>query len=90
MESRKLKPLSQAKSGEKVRLVRVEAGRGLSNRLVAMGILPNELIVVVNNRHPGPFVINVKGSKIMLGRGMAQKIIVSNCDNEKDNSGAGR
>jgi Fe2+ transport system protein FeoA len=41
-------------------------------------------ITVVNNSHPGPFVISVKGSKMMLGRGMADKIMVSSCDYEKD------
>jgi Fe2+ transport system protein FeoA len=41
-----------------------------------MGLLPNVEITVVNNTHPGPFVISVKDSKMMLGRGMAHKIMV--------------
>ncbi|MFC1780808.1 ferrous iron transport protein A [Planctomycetota bacterium] len=90
MEQEKLKPLSEIPSGQKVRLVSIEAGQDLYNRLISMGMLPNELIIVVSNRYPGPFVINVKGSKVMLGRGMAQKIMVSSCDNEKDNSGTVR
>ena len=48
-----------------------------------MGLVSNVEISVVSNAHPGPFVINVKGSKVMLGRGMANKIMVSGCDNEK-------
>jgi len=64
------------KAGEKVRLVSINAGRGLNSRLASMGLLPNVEITVVNNSHPGPFVISVRGSKMMLGRGMAHKIMV--------------
>ena len=77
MEQNKVIPLSTVKSGEKVKLVCVEAGRGLNIRLAAMGLLPNVEIIVLNNGHPGPFVVSVKGSKMMLGRGMADKIMVS-------------
>ena len=82
--------LSTVKSGRKVKLVGVEAGRGLNSRLAAMGLLPNVEITVVNNSHPGPFVISFKGSRIMLGRGMADKITVSSCDYEKDQGRLGR
>ena len=62
----------------------------MNNRLASMGLVSNVEISVVSNSHPGPFVINVKGSKVMLGRGMANKIMVSGCGNEKDDSGSGR
>ncbi len=64
------------KAGEKVRLVSVNAGQGLNKRLASMGLVPDVEITVVNNAHPGPFVIIVKDSKMMLGRGMAHKIMV--------------
>ena len=69
-------PLSMVKTGEKVRLVYINAGQNLNNRLTAMGLLPNVEITVVSNTHPGPFVISVKDSKMILGRGMAHKIMV--------------
>lgn len=90
MEQNKTIPLSTVKSGMKVKLTSIEAGRGLNSRLAAMGLLPNVEITVVSNGHPGPFVISVKGSKMMLGRGMADKIMVSSCDYEKDNGRPGR
>jgi len=77
MEQKKIIPLSAIKSGQTVKLNGVEVGRGLNSRLAAMGLLPNVEITVVNNGHPGPFVVSVKGSRIMLGRGMADKIMVS-------------
>jgi ferrous iron transport protein A len=84
MEQNKFVPLSTIKSGKRVKLVGVEVGRGLNSRLAAMGLLPNVEITVVNNGHPGPFVISVKGSRMMLGRGMADKIMVSSTDYEED------
>jgi len=82
METQQTKPLSAIRSGEKVRLASVTAGRGLNSRLASMGLLPNVEITVVNNRHPGPFVISVKGSRMMLGRGMAHKIMVCSCNDK--------
>ncbi len=76
MEHKQPRPLSTVRAGEKVKLVSVNAGHGLNSRLASMGLLPNVEITVVNNTHPGPFVISVKDSKMMLGRGMAQKIMV--------------
>jgi len=70
-------PLSMVGVGQKVKVVKVEAGKDLNSRLAAMGLVPNTEVSVVSNAHPGPFVVNVKGSKIMLGRGMAHKIMVS-------------
>ena len=76
MQDKHLRPLSAVMAGETVKLAKIDAGRGLNNRLASMGLLPNVEITVVRNSHPGPFVINVKGSKMMLGRGMAHKIMV--------------
>jgi len=59
-----------------VRLFKIDAGAALKSRLSAMGLLPGTQFRVINNGHPGPFVINLKGSRIMLGRGMAAKIFV--------------
>jgi ferrous iron transport protein A len=90
MEQDKVIPLSKIRSGRTVKVVGVEAGRGLNSRLAAMGLLPNVEIIVVSNGHPGPFVVSVKGSRMMLGRGMADKIMVRSCDYEEDEGSPGR
>jgi ferrous iron transport protein A len=77
MTDEQLRPLSTVRSGEKARLVRINAGRGLNSRLASMGLVPNVEITVVGGGHPGPFVISVKNCKMMLGRGIARKIMVS-------------
>lgn len=63
-------------SGTKVRLLKIEASQALKARLAAMGLLPGVQFTVINNGHPGPFIINLKGSRIILGRGMAAKIFI--------------
>lgn len=71
-----VRPLSLVKAGEKVQFVRINAGRGLNSRLASMGLVAGTEIRVVSNSHPGPFVIVVKDTRVMLGRGMAHKIMV--------------
>lgn len=70
-------PLTIVQAGRRVRVLAVEAGYGLQGRLAAMGLIPGVEVEVLQNTMNGPFLISVKGSRIMLGRGMAQKIQVA-------------
>ncbi|MGB5158282.1 FeoA family protein [Desulfobacterium sp. N47] len=70
-------PLTIVQVGRRVRLVAVNAGQGLQGRLSAMGLVPGVEIKVLQNSMHGPFLIAVMGSQIMLGRGIAQKIVVA-------------
>jgi ferrous iron transport protein A len=76
MEQMQTRPLSTVKAGQTVKIASIHAGRGLNSRLASMGLVHGTQITVVNNDQPGPFVISIKGSKMMLGRGMAHKIMV--------------
>ena len=71
-------PLSDTKVGQKVSLLSIDACDELRSRLAAMGMVPNVIMTIVSNGNRGPFVVNVKGSKIVLGRGMAHKVMVEN------------
>jgi len=77
MEQSQVRSLSVVKTGEKARLVRVDAGRRLNSRLASMGFVPDVEITVVSNGHPGPFVVVIKDVKLALGRGVAHKIMVT-------------
>jgi ferrous iron transport protein A len=68
--------LSDIQSGQNARLKKIIGGQEIRQRLTAMGFLPEQIILVVKNGHPGPLVVKVKESKIVLGRGMSQKIKV--------------
>ncbi len=63
-------------TGRVVRLVEVTAGKNLKTRLADMGLLPGMEFTVMKNTMGGPFIIAVKESRIAIGRGMAQKIMV--------------
>ena len=73
------KPLSHIKDGEKVKFVSVDAGRGLKNLLAAMGLVANTEFAVIKNASHGPMILNVKSSRLALGRTMAAKIMVTKC-----------
>lgn len=70
-------PLAMASPGEVVRIADVRAGRGLTRRLADMGLLPGTVIRVINSQRPGPVVVEVKGTRLALGHGMAHKILVT-------------
>jgi len=76
MEQNQVRPLSTVTTGDTVQVVRVQAGRGLNSRLASMGFVPKVAIRVVSNGHPGPFVVIIKDIKMVLGRGVAQKVLV--------------
>ncbi|MGC9022429.1 MAG: FeoA family protein, partial [Dissulfurimicrobium sp.] len=48
----------------------------LRSRLSVLGLIPGVEIEMIQNLANGPVVIGLNGSRLMLGRGMAQKIIV--------------
>jgi ferrous iron transport protein A len=60
-----------------VRLLKVDGGSGLKQRMVSMGLLPGASIEVVKNKGNGPVVLSVKGARLIIGRGMSDKIMVS-------------
>jgi Fe2+ transport system protein FeoA len=72
-----LAPLTDVAEGVTVRLAMVDAGHGLQSRLAAMGLVPGTEVRVVSKGGWGPFIVAVKGSRVMLGRGMTDKIYVT-------------
>ena len=69
-------PLSTASPGDMVEVVAVRAGWGLQRRLVGMGLTPGVKVRVVSSGKPGPVVLDVCGSRLALGHGVARKILV--------------
>ena len=69
-------PLNMASRGRKVRLVSVTGGKQLTSHLAAMGLLPGVEVEIISNAPGNPFILDVRGSRLVLGRGMAHKILV--------------
>ena len=70
------KQLSDQVEKSRVKISKVNAGVGAYTRLASMGLLPGIEIEVIRNQRRGPLIIAIDGNKLMLGRNMAQKIIV--------------
>ena len=69
-------PLTKVGEGARAILRSVEGGRQLRGRLAALGLLPGTELEVIQNSGHGPFVVAVRGSRIVIGRGMASRIAV--------------
>lgn len=69
-------PLSAVPTGRSVVLRRIREGHGLVTRLAAMGFVPGVTMEVRQNDQHGPVVVGMKGGRVMLGRGMAEKMAV--------------
>jgi ferrous iron transport protein A len=69
-------PLSMVSEGKRAILKKITGGRQLRGRLAALGLLPGTELEVIQNSGHGPFVVAVKGSRIVIGRGMASRIEV--------------
>jgi len=69
-------PLVMASPGKLLTVIGINAGRGLQRRLTDMGLTPGVQIRVMNGQYAGPVLIDLRGSRLGLGRGVAQKILV--------------
>ena len=69
--------MSRVRAGETVKLVSLSAGWGLQRRLADMGMTPEVDIKVISSGRPGQVIVEVRGSRMALGHGITQKIIVS-------------
>ena len=83
-------PLTELKDGESGTITSINAGQGwerrhrrggrgwgLERRLADMGLTPGTRITVVKSAPlQGPLEILVRGSRLALGRGMAERIYV--------------
>jgi ferrous iron transport protein A len=69
--------LAEMRTGQTGTLVGVLGGRGLIQRLDALGIRPGKKVTKVSSAlFRGPVMLRVNGAQVAVGFGMARKIIV--------------
>jgi Fe2+ transport system protein FeoA len=68
--------LDTVPSGSTVRVVSLGGGRHAREKLMGLGIVPGEKVRVRKNENGGPLIIDIYGSKTVLGLGLAQKVQV--------------
>ena len=73
----KLVTLRQMQSGQSGKVVEIQGGHGLVNRLSALGIRPGKKITKVSSMlMRGPVTIQSGNTQIAVGFGMANKMII--------------
>lgn len=68
--------LSDVKKGKCVILEDIEWGSKVKKKLQDMGLTPGVKFCVVTSGNFGPMIIELRGSRIALGRGILHKITV--------------
>ena len=68
--------LSAVRSGEHVRIHRIRGGHHFLSRLATLGFTPGARLRVVQNYGRGPIIVNLRDTRVALGRGEAAKIEV--------------
>ena len=80
-----LMPLSAARQGEKLVIKEINGGPTARLRLLSMGLRIGDRLEVLTNNGQGQIAVAVDFTRYVLGRGMAQKLLVSPL--EKDAGG---
>uniref|UniRef100_A0A7C4S5E7 Ferrous iron transport protein A n=1 Tax=Geoglobus ahangari TaxID=113653 RepID=A0A7C4S5E7_9EURY len=71
-----LTSLVTAPEGKEVTVVSIVGGRGAVQKLMAMGIVPGKKLKILGRRGCA-MLIAINGSKYVIGRGLAMKVIVN-------------
>ncbi len=81
-ENKEKKPLCRFHKGDLVKVEDLDGCPRAKSRLYAMGLTPGAVLEVVSTGM-GPCRLKVRGSDVVLGRGLAHKIIacsMADCD----------
>jgi Fur family ferric uptake transcriptional regulator len=78
-----LMPLAMAKPGERVVVKEMAGGVSARTRLTDMGLRTGDHIEIINNSGMGRLILGHDCMRLAIGRGIAQKIMVS-LDDEED------
>jgi Fur family ferric uptake transcriptional regulator len=82
-QRRRLLPLSDAPKGERLVIARLDGGPMARARLMAMGLRMGDEVDVITNSGKGQLVVGVDYKRIVLGRGLARKLMVQVKPNSK-------
>ncbi|MFW5696089.1 MAG: FeoA family protein [Alkalispirochaeta sp.] len=70
------KPLSDVSAGVPVVVARLDGGEGFRSKVISMGLVPGRTVTVRSSGARGPLVVQIDGSRVGLGRDVAQRIMV--------------
>ena len=76
-ERRPLMTLAMAKPGERIMIKEMNGGRTARARLTSMGFRSGDTLEIISNDGWGRLIVGFGNTRMAMGRGMAQKIIVA-------------
>jgi ferrous iron transport protein A len=68
--------LSAIQTGESVQIQKMQGGHHFLSRLASLGFTPGTRLTVVQNYGRGPIIVTLRHTRVALGRGEADKILV--------------
>jgi len=80
--------LSAVHGGESARIRQLAGGQLLMSRLAPLGFIPGARLRVLQNLGRGPLLVAVYDTRVALGRGEADKILVDRLTGEDNGDGS--
>ncbi|MFX1284217.1 MAG: ferrous iron transport protein A [Promethearchaeota archaeon] len=74
-------PLGLVNEGEEAEISHTYGGRGVILRVNELGFYPGSRIRMIRNIKAGPILVELKGCRIAIGRGIAMKIFCKRIKN---------
>ncbi len=72
-----MKELCSCLPGKTAQVIEIVGGSNVNRKLADLGIFPGSFVEILKNEG-GPVLLAVGASRLALGRGMAEKVIVKN------------
>ena len=67
-------PLATLEAGRTAVVRAIDGGTGFVQRMTAMGLVPGTRVTVI--RSGGPVILEARGHRLVLGRGMVNRVMV--------------
>ena len=77
-----MKPLSDLETGTHGLVSRLHGGREFAGRMTGLGFTPGVKVLVIQNYGRGPIIVEVRETRVALGRGEAAKVLVKAVNQE--------
>ena len=69
--------LEKLENGKRGVVCKIDGGEGARDHLLQLGIVPGVPVRMIQQDKRGPILVEVLGTKVMLGRKIAEKVLVS-------------
>jgi ferrous iron transport protein A len=76
IEEKGVRPLGELAEGARATVLRLQGGRGFLGRMAALGFTEGARVSLLRNSGRGPVIVLVRDTRVALGRGEAQKLLV--------------